>query len=255
LFGGYAWHRSYKNSLSNYSSRWRPSQMLTRVIKKFLRSEPDSYLYFKYARTELQRHAHVGFGFGAWSLDEPIHGLSLTGQNFQAWPRWQQALRSYEWMSDRAEADVQSFMLSNMRVMMQPLLHRLDRMLMIHSIEGRVPFLENAIFDFALNLGLSHKIRGSESKRILKQVARRYLPASVVTRRKMGFHIPWSNYSDRFPTILLDGFISEWTRLSRRDLESWCEQNPDQRYKLIAAEVWGRIFVHRQPWQDIRIEF
>ncbi|HTE47275.1 MAG TPA: asparagine synthase (glutamine-hydrolyzing) [Gemmatimonadaceae bacterium] len=255
LFGGYSWHRSYMNSLSNYSSRWSPSNLVSRVVRKFLSNQPDSYLYFKYARPELQRHAHVGFGFGAWGLDEPVHGLSLVGQDFQAWPRWQQALRSYEWMSDRKEADVQSFMLSNMRVMMQPLLHRLDRMLMIHSIEGRVPFLENAIFDFALNLGLNQKIRGSESKRLLKQVALRYLPASVVTRRKMGFHVPWSSYSDKFPKILQDGFISEWTRLSRKDLESWCHQNPDQRYKLIATEVWGRIFVHKQRWQDVRIEF
>lgn len=33
--------------------------------------------------------------------------------------------------------------LLNMRCLMQQLLQRLDRMLMIHSIEGRVPFLED----------------------------------------------------------------------------------------------------------------
>jgi asparagine synthase (glutamine-hydrolysing) len=256
LFGGYSWHQSYMNSLSAYSSRWRPSNVIARALRKFLSASegPDSYLYFKYGRPDFQRDSHVGFGFGAWSLSEPIRGLSLVGQNFQAWSRWQQALRSYAWMSDRREADVQSFMLSNMRVMMQPLLHRLDRMLMMHSIEGRVPFLENAIFEFALNLPLAQKIRGSEGKRVLKQVATRYLPSSIVTRKKMGFAVPWMTYASKFPKILDGGFVSEWTRLSRSELESWCDQDAGQLYKLIAAEVWGRIFVHKEAWQSIHIE-
>ena len=257
LFGGYSWHQSYKNSLSEYSSRWRPSNLVSRAFRRFIYSSegPDNYLYYKYAHPDFQRHAHVGFGFAAWRLNEPIHGLSLVGQDFQAWPRWQQALRSYSWMDDRREADVQSFMLNNMRVMMQPLLHRLDRMLMMHSIEGRVPFLESAIFEFALNLGLRHKIRGPNGKRVLKQLATRYLPATIVNRKKMGFSVPWQSYATKFPKILDSGFVSEWTRLSRTDLETWCDQDPAQLYKLIAAEVWGRIFVHKEAWQKVRVEF
>lgn len=257
LFGGYSWHRSYQNSLSNYSSRWRPSKLIANALRHLVykREGPDSYLYFKYARPRLQRHAHVGFGFGAWSLDEPIDALSFVGHDFRGWPRWQQALRSYEWMEDRREADVQSFMLSNMRVMMQPLLHRLDRILMMHSMEGRVPFIEKGMMEFALNLGLRHKIRGSDPKHILKRVALRYLPSTIVNRKKMGFHVPWLDYSTTFPRILEDGFVSEWTRMSRRDLQSWCEHESGNLYKLIAAEVWGRIFVHKQPWQDIKVEF
>ncbi|HET7188893.1 MAG TPA: asparagine synthase (glutamine-hydrolyzing) [Gemmatimonadaceae bacterium] len=256
LFGGYAWHQFYKNSLSNYSSRWSPSKVLSRALRRFVNREgADNYLYFKYAATDFQRHAHVGFGFGAWSLTEPIHGLSLVGQEFQAWHRWRQALESYSWLPDRREADVQSFMLCNLRVMMMPLLHRLDRVLMLHSIEGRVPFLENGIFDFALNLALRYKIRGPVVKYALKRVAARYLPPAIVDRPKMGFTVPWLTYANRYPAILRDGFVSEWTRLSQRDLAAWCENDPGQLYKLIAIEVWGRIFVHREPWQSIRIDF
>ena len=218
LFGGYTWHRSYKNSLSGYSSPWRPSNTASRCLPQVRlcvgRSGQLSVLQIRSSaisatRTRWIRLRRVGPG-------EPIHGLSLVGQDFQAWPRWQQALRSYEWMPDRKEADVQSFMLNNMRVMMQPLLHRLDRMLMMHSIEGRVPFLESAIFKFALNLGLQHKIRGPEGKRVLKQVAARYLPSAIVNRKKMGFTVPWLSYANKFPKILDGGFVSEWTRLARR---------------------------------------
>jgi hypothetical protein len=244
------------NSLSNYTSHWTPSKIMSRVFRRLVgREGADNYLYYKYASTDFQRHAHVGFGFGAWSLTEPIHGLSLVGQEFQAWHRWQQALQSYSWMSDRREADVQSFMLCNLRVMMQPLLHRLDRVLMMHSIEGRVPFLENGIFAFALNLALRHKIRGTEVKRTLKRVASRYLPPTIVRRRKMGFTLPWQGYSRRVPTILRDGFVRQWTGLSQRDLVAWCENDPGQLYKLIAIEVWGRIFVHRESWRTVHVTF
>lgn len=180
---------------------WWPSNVLSRAVRSFLtRFEgPDAYLYFKYAAPEYQQSAHVGFGFSTWSLGEPVHALSLVGQDFRAWSRWQHALASYDWMSDKREASVQSFMLLNMRFLMQQLLQRLDRMLMIHSIEGRVPFLENSLFDFALNLPLSQKIRRKETKYLLKQVALRYLPSDVVTRGKMGFTVPWLTYADKFP--------------------------------------------------------
>lgn len=254
LFGGYSWHQYYKNSLSNYASRWSPVRILAPLLRRLLKREgADNYLYYKYAATDFQRHAHVGFGFGAWSLTEPVHGLSLVGQEFQAWHRWQQALHSYEWMADRREADVQSFMLCNLRVMMQPLLHRLDRVLMLHSIEGRVPFLENGLFEFALNLALRHKIRGGDGKHALKRVAATYLPRQIVRRPKMPFTVPWLTYTSRMPAILRDGFVSEWTRLSKKDLAAWCESDPGQLYKLIAVEVWGRIFVHRESWKSVHV--
>ena len=101
-----------------------------------------------------QKHAHVGFG-DAWSLSEPIQALSLVGQDFKAWVRWQQATEAFGWMEDKREASVQSFQLFYMRYHLQPLLHRLDRMLMHHSVEGRVPFLENDVMQFALNLPLN----------------------------------------------------------------------------------------------------
>ena len=257
LFGGYWWHQYYKNSLSKRSPRWWPSNVLSHAVRSFLtRFEgPDAYLYFKYAAPEHQQSAHVGFGFSTWSLGEPVHALSLVGQDFRAWSRWQHALASYDWMSDKREASVQSFMLLNMRFLMQQLLQRLDRMLMIRSIEGRVPFLENSLFDFALNLPLSQKIRRKETKFLLKQVALRYLPADVVTRGKMGFTVPWLTYADKFPKILEDGFVADWTKLTRAELKAWTQQDAGLLYKLIAIEVWGRIFVHKERWQDVRVEF
>ena len=118
----------------------------------------------------------------AWSLAEPIQALSLVGQDFKAWARWQQATEAFAWMDDKREASVLSFQLFYTRYHLQPLLHRLDRMLMVHSIEGRVPFLENELMHFAFNLGINQKFDGNNTKLLLKQVALRHLPANIVKR-------------------------------------------------------------------------
>jgi asparagine synthase (glutamine-hydrolysing) len=66
-----------------------------------------------------------------------------------------------------------------------------DRVSMAHSIEARVPFLDLGLVEMAFALPDEFKVGHGQRKRILRDVARRYLPP-VVTERKdrMGFAIP-----------------------------------------------------------------
>ena len=61
---------------------------------------------------------------------------------------------------------------------------------MATSIEARVPFLDNEIIDFARSLPRDFKQTLHHRKRVLKDVALRYLPAEIVHRRKSGFGVP-----------------------------------------------------------------
>ena len=61
---------------------------------------------------------------------------------------------------------------------------------MATSIEARVPFLDNDVIDFARGLPLAYRQTLRSRKRVLKQVALRYLPAEIVHRRKSGFGVP-----------------------------------------------------------------
>jgi asparagine synthase (glutamine-hydrolysing) len=74
--------------------------------------------------------------------------------------------------------------------MVNDLLFLTDRMSMRHSIEARVPYLENDLADFALGIPPSQKIRGRTLKYLLKKVAERHLPREVIYRRKQGFSSP-----------------------------------------------------------------
>lgn len=258
LFMGYWFYSDYARSLSNYWHNGDPRTFLRMFInglRRALNSGQDTYWFFSDINRTFQKNAHVGFGGDACSLGDPFKYMSLVCQDFKAWKRWQQATEAFAWMRDNREANVLSFQLFYMRSFLQPLLHRLDRMLMNPSVEGRVPFLENELMHFALNLAVSQKINGKSNKHLLKQVALRYLPANIVNRSKKGFTVPFAKYVTKYPKVLENGFVADWTRLTKKELVSWCNGDVDQMYRLISIEVWGQIFVHKTPWSDIRVEF
>ncbi len=69
-------------------------------------------------------------------------------------------------------------------------LTKVDRMSMAHSIESRVPLLDNEVIDFAASLPSSLKIVNGRRKHILKEAVRDLLPPSILDRKKQGFGVP-----------------------------------------------------------------
>ena len=70
------------------------------------------------------------------------------------------------------------------------MLRKVDGMTMANSIEVRVPLLDNRVIDFALSLPLDFLYKDGIKKKILKDVAKKYLPADVISHKKWGFSIP-----------------------------------------------------------------
>ena len=73
------------------------------------------------------------------------------------------------------------------------ILMKSDRAAMFNSLEVRSPFLHRPLADYAASLPFSLKYRAGSAKYILKQVARKYLPEAIVTRKKHGFAVPIGN--------------------------------------------------------------
>ena len=65
-----------------------------------------------------------------------------------------------------------------------------DRMLMMHSVEGRFPFLDHRVIEFASTLRPQLKMKVLNEKYLLKQAVRRYLPAAIVDRHKQPYRAP-----------------------------------------------------------------
>jgi asparagine synthase (glutamine-hydrolysing) len=70
------------------------------------------------------------------------------------------------------------------------ILCKVDRASMSVSLETRAPFLDKDLIDFASTLPMKFKIRGGESKWILRQLLYNFVPRELVDRPKMGFGVP-----------------------------------------------------------------
>lgn len=70
------------------------------------------------------------------------------------------------------------------------LLLKLDRCLMAHSMEGRTPFLDPLVANFAFRLPDTLKVRRGLGKYLLRQWLARALPESLPFAKKRGFTVP-----------------------------------------------------------------
>lgn len=74
------------------------------------------------------------------------------------------------------------------------LLMRVDKMTMAHSIEARVPFLDQDLVEFAMRLPLSYKLSDGLGKRLVKKAAEPYVDHDLLYRRKQGFGAPMDKW-------------------------------------------------------------
>jgi asparagine synthase (glutamine-hydrolysing) len=65
-----------------------------------------------------------------------------------------------------------------------------DRMAMASSVEGRFPFLDHRVIEFANGLPARHKLRVLEDKYALREAARGLLPERIRTRAKQPYRAP-----------------------------------------------------------------
>ena len=65
-----------------------------------------------------------------------------------------------------------------------------DRVAMANSIEGRVPFLDHELIEFANALPARYKLRGLEEKAVLRAALSDALPADIIRRTKQPYRAP-----------------------------------------------------------------
>jgi asparagine synthase (glutamine-hydrolysing) len=132
------------------------------------------------------------------------------------------------------------------------ILVKLDRATMAASLEGRCPFLDHRVVEFAWRLPTSVKVRNGEGKWLLRQVLRRYLPEPLFERPKQGFNVPIGAW--------LTGPLRDWAQdlLDRSKIQGtgffdaervegcWQEHLSGRRDR--ASELWAVLMV--QAWLD-----
>jgi asparagine synthase (glutamine-hydrolysing) len=122
------------------------------------------------------------------------------------------------------------------------LLVKTDRSSMAHSLELRVPFLDEKVAGFALGLATPLKVRGLAKKRLLRRALAPLLPREVLRGPKQGFSIPLAAWL-RGP---LEPFARE--ALSPATLARQGCLDPAAVTPLLDAHCAGREDLSRQLW-------
>ena len=81
-----------------------------------------------------------------------------------------------------------------------------DKLSMAHGLELRVPFVDKEIVEFVERLPANLKVRNGSRKWLHRQVCRKFLPESIVKRRKRGFA---DNVVDEWFRGAMDGKMAE----------------------------------------------
>ena len=156
------------------------------------------------------------------------------------------------WLSQMMRVDAETYLPEDVLV-------KVDRMSMAHSIESRVPLLDNEVIAFSSTLPADLKIHGGRRKHILKQVAAQLVPRDILDRPKQGFGVPlgtWFRgdlrelFADTLlsPTSLQRGYFQP--AFIKRTVEEHLTGKRDHTlrlWQLVVFEKWQQQYVHSFP--------
>jgi asparagine synthase (glutamine-hydrolysing) len=135
------------------------------------------------------------------------------------------------------------------------LLMKQDQMSMAASIESRVPFLDHPLVELAGALPERMKLRGAATKYVLRRAMHGVLPPAVLSRRKMGFPVPFGRWvRGRFRPLLddlvlgpraLERGIFDPAGLRRLVAEhaAGTADHAERLWSLVNLELWHRRFL------------
>ena len=152
---------------------------------------------------------------------------------------------------------------TDLKTYLVELLMKQDQMSMAASIESRVPFLDHHLVEFAAALPARMKLRGFTTKWILRQAVKDVLPQEILTRRKMGFPVPFATWM-KGPSqqiardVLLDSRSRERGIIDAGAVERLLQTHAsgeadggDAIWSLLNLELWYRTFIDGEGVQTL----
>jgi len=165
------------------------------------------------------------------SLTQPHELLTLLNPNFQT------KATEISFINQFALGNIPSFdrmIRSDFHAYLPgDLLVKVDIATMANSLELRSPMLDVNVVEWGVSLPRKYKIKGFETKHILKDVARSLVPANLIDRPKMGFGIPRAEWLRTGMKEMVIETLTDTTATQR----GWL--NPLEVKKIIDAHMAG----------------
>ena len=196
VFGGYDLFKETK--LRQFWARNPDSSIRPLLLKRL-------YPYLDMGQGKAQRYLQNFFGMALENPNMPV---------FSHLPRWQTTARSKDFLSDDMKHRIGHGAISRLESSLPDSLSQWhyfnraqyieskslmagyllssqgDRMLMMNSVEGRFPFLDHRVIEFANRLDPRLKMKVLNEKYLLKKAMASCLPESIVNRYKQPYRAP-----------------------------------------------------------------
>ena len=200
IFGGYNRY-SQAGRFLNYSPSTK--KIISEVLARFSPAQIDAlYSFLMPLLPRSMRTSNAGNHLGKiisllkqnsnWDIyqslvsicDYPQHILKNTSDNI--------GFNAYSQYIFNGSMRIENEMMQSDTLTYLPddILCKLDRAAMAVSLEGRIPFLDHRLVEFAWQLPLQMKIRDGQGKWILRRLLDNYVPNHLTERPKMGFGLP-----------------------------------------------------------------
>jgi len=129
------------------------------------------------------------------------------------------------------------------------ILAKVDRASMAHSLEVRAPFLDIELVDFVRRIPVEWKLRGGQTKALLKSALAPLLPRDILHRPKKGFGVPIGRWlrsgalqmPQRLPSGLDGNLLNEKAQAHRTG-------KSDER-----AFLWNAYLLEKGPFGDDQV--
>jgi asparagine synthase (glutamine-hydrolysing) len=134
------------------------------------------------------------------------------------------------------------------------LLVKVDIATMANSLELRSPLLDVNVVEWGVSLPHKYKIKGFETKHILKDVARSLVPAELIDRPKMGFGIPRAEWLRTGMKEMVVDTLTDSTTTQRGwfeslevkkviDIHMAGEDKDNLLWPMLMLELWARAWL------------
>jgi len=211
IFGGY---NIFKESMVRRfwarqpESNWRPllfSRLYPYILKDSKHLNPFWQGFFKKSlnQTHLPYYSHLI----RWDNTSKIR-LFFNDEIKQVYNR----ILSYRGVEDYLDSDIDSWHPINQAQYIEASLFMSgyllssqgDRMMMGNSVEGRFPFLDHNVIEYAAKIPTDLKIKGLNEKYILKETYKDIIPHDIIHRSKQPYRAPIASsfLSEQTPDLI-----------------------------------------------------
>ncbi len=127
---------------------------------------------------------------------------------------------------------------------------KVDRATMAVALEGRDPFLDHKIIEFAMQLPDDLKIKGKDTKYLLRKILYKHVPKELIERPKQGFSIPiqkWLLSSLKEPLLRIkrDQDFFNTFQLESKEVQRIIDNFVQQRAYINPHFIWFLYTLHQ----------